>query len=521
VIGPARDTWGALAASVAGGLSMAAAFHPLDLGWLAWVAPVPWLVASCRPGARHVWLLALAFGAAFQLCGLAWIGEVTTAGYVFTAVSMGAHFVPAALVVTAARARLGMPLPLVLPAAWTASEWARGELYLGGFAWLYAGNTQWRWTALAQIADLGGSYLVGIVVLVVASALAELAIARAWPASAHRSRWIWAAVALGLVVASVAYGTWRIATTRLTPGPRIGVVQGNIPQDVKLRQGVSEITDPHVDLTRALARAPERPELIVWPETMLPGCPFSEVGPRDLVRSLAKDAGLPLLVGCTRAERSGPADEPWRHFNSMVLVRPDGAMGPVYDKRRLVPCGETIPLRDVFAWLPSLVRNMVGYVPDVAPGSETVLFPIGAEQLGVVTCNESTFPALARGARARGARILVNATNDGWFKESGELWQVVAISCLRAIENRAAVVRAANTGISCVIDPVGRVTHRIDAGGRVMSVRGTLNERVELDDRVPWALVVGDAVAYAAIGWSLVVALWAWRAGTLLGGRPR
>lgn len=307
----------------------------------------------------------------------------------------------------------------------------------------------------------------------------------------------------------------------MSDGPRLALVQGNIPQEVKNRlPSLAVIIDPHVRLTRTLRGAQPAPDLIVWPETMLPGCPYTQADMGDLVGALARDVKTPLLIGCTRFAPH-PQRDRWIHYNCQAWVGADGRLGAAYDKRRLVPCGEYIPLRGVAPWLPEIVRNMVGYVPDVTPGvADPPLFEVAGAPFGVVICNESTFPGVSRATRRSGARFIVNPTNDGWFKESAELDQVVAICVFRAIENRVGFVRSANTGISCFIDPDGRVRSRLEVGGKQKSVEGTLTDVVRLDSRRPLALAVGEWPAYLAVLLSALLGLWLWRAAPTAPAAP-
>lgn len=508
--------WAALLLPLICGALSTLAYHPVDQGWLIVLTPVPWLLSLAEPRARWVGWSGLAFGVGFLGVGLWWITHVTTVGYAIAVLAMGAWFAPMALLTSAARRRLRLPLTLVLPACWVACELVRAH-FIGGFIWFFSGHAMWRYP-LAQVADLGGVWLLSAMLAATSGALAELWLARVRPESSlPRAGWQVATCAL-LLFAADGYGRWRLATSSFEDGPRIGLVQASIPQDVKLeRRDITEtITEPHITLSEQLLAADPAPELIIWPETMFVGCPFSDPEERDRLGAMARFMGRPMLIGCNRmAPSADDPDDRWRAHNTVALVHPDGRLGAHYDKRRLVQGGEYIPLRDQLPWIQAVVKNMVGYVPDNTAGTEAVRFSLSDDSpgFGVVICNESTFPWLSRQTVAAGARFLVNPTNDGWFKESSELEQVVAICTFRAIENRVGLVRAGNTGISCFIDPDGRVRRRLLVDGKHKNVRGTLVDVVRLDTRVPLARSVGEGVAYLALLVSLLLGLGCWRRG--------
>jgi apolipoprotein N-acyltransferase len=494
-------------AAVASGLLLTLAYPPLDQGWLAPFALLPWLIATCGATPTRAARDGLAFGLAFQALGLVWITHVTTVGYMIAVIVTGWWFAPLAAVAVAARQR-GIPLVIALPPLWVAAEWGRSQL-LGGFIWFFLGHSQWRYP-LAQVADLGGVWLLSAMLAAFAGALADVLAGTQHGGLSRRVRWSGLAAASSVLLLGWCYGCWRLQQASFVPGPRLGLIQGNIPQAIKLERmdTVATILEPHVALTRQLAQEHPRLELIIWPETMMPGLPLDIARDHDFATRLARTIATPLLLGTNRLSRGGEPAAAWREHNTILHFDATGELLGLYDKRQLVQGGEYLPLRDVLPWVASVVRNMVGYVPDLTPGTALGRFATPQVPFGVVICNESTFPGLTRELAANGARFIINPTNDGWFEQSAELDQVVAICCFRAIENRVSFIRAANTGISCFIDPCGRVQRQLEVAGAIKAVRGTLVDTVQLDDRQPPQRWVGDAVAYIALALTTLLVGW-------------
>jgi apolipoprotein N-acyltransferase len=158
--------------------------------------------------------------------------------------------------------------------------------------------------------------------------------------------------------------------------------------------------------------------------------------------------------------------------NSAALISPSGGIVSRYDKIHLVPFGEYVPLKNVFFFAESLTRN----VGDFAPGREYTVSPIGDRRLSTAICYESIFPNLVRQFVANGSELLVVTTNDGWFGQSSAPYQHLRMGVVRAVENRRFIVRAANTGVSAIIDPYGRILRETPIGKR-MILEGTVSYR--------------------------------------------
>jgi apolipoprotein N-acyltransferase len=343
-----------------------------------------------------------------------------------------------------------------LPALWLAAplwvtlEWLRGWFFIG-FPWGALGYSQYRHHDLAQMAEVTGVYGVSAVLVLFNAVAAEVLRRRG---EGLRRRVMPALVALTvLMIGLPAIGRWRAEAIRGLPPAghlRVGIAQGNVAQDHKWDPVYQNDTmTRYRDLT--LGMVPAKPDLIVWPETATPFF-FQEPGPfRQAVLALAGESGAYLLLGSPAFRQTGFGQ--LLESNRAYLVSPEGRELAQYDKIELVPFGEYVPYKSVFFF----VSRIVTAVGDVVPGMATTVFRIPAGRFGAMICYEGIFPDLTRRFVAGGADFLVNITNDAWFGRTTAPWQLLAHVTFRAIENRVPVVRAANTGISALIDADGRI----------------------------------------------------------------
>jgi apolipoprotein N-acyltransferase len=461
--------------AVAGGGLLALAFPWPDCGPLAWIALVPllWVGLGHGPGVafRTGWL----FGVAFFLGTLYWI--VFTISH-YTALSpliaVGPLLLlcgflglfPATFALGGERARQrGVPLALAAPPLWVTLEWVRGWI-LGGFPWVGLGYSQWRATYLIQFVELTGVH--GMSALLVLVNVVVYAAFRRWRDGRAPSLWsLWATAAL--LVTLMAGGYVRVhALAALPPAgeTRIGVIQGNIPQDVKWDPAYQWSTIEHYEaLTEKAAAAGAT--LIVWPEAAAPIFFQNEDELRERIRALARRLDVWLIFGSAAYSRT-VGDEFVLHNRAYVLA-PAGDE-QFYDKMKLVPFGEYVPLADLFFFVHKIVEG----VGDFRPGTAAVVADTPYGRFGILICYEGIFPSLTRRFVAGGADFLVNITNDAWFGRTSAPSQHLAMGTLRAIENRVPVVRVANTGFSAMVDVDGTIrwqTGLFETAWRVDTVR--------------------------------------------------
>ena len=475
---------------------------PVGFSFLAWVSLVPFILV-CSPDIKTRFLIPAAYLVSlfYWLGNLYWIAPVTILGWITFCFYTAALWPILTLCLRWCR-RKKIPLFLAAAVLFVGAERLQG-LFLGGFFWRFLAHSQYKYTTIIQIADIFGAAGVSFLIAMVNGLLAELIIA------AHRNRRLKAAdlVKLGAVsaalLATILYGRWRINQSPefIEDGPLVAALQSNVPQSVK-REGLrgegepakktsQQIFDELLQKSKAGAKAGAR--LIVWPETMVQATLNQEILDLKVVdpthpwevfdnalRDHARDTAF-LLIGAY----SGKADESGTKFaeryNTAFLYRPDGEQDPKrYSKIHLVLFGEVLPFRKSCPLLFNLIMkfNPYGYDHSLDAGTQYTVFEMvdgdGRQprtyNFGVIICYEAAVPSIARRLvlnehGKKQINWLINISNDGWFvrfkdeqiRPSTELPQHAAICAFRAVENRTAVLRSVNTGISCLIDPLGRV----------------------------------------------------------------
>ncbi len=448
-----RPSRAELTAAVGASLLFALAFPPLRLFVPAFVCLVPLAVAVDRaPTAGSAARVGLWFGLLGYGANLYWIAValsiftwLASLGYVAALVWLAPWFALTTAALWAARRFTGWPFAVLLPTVWVCSELVL--LHLGdlAFPWLTLGLAVSTFPHFAQLADLSGVHGLTAWIAITNGLIADAILTR-------RRVAVRVAGILALGAGVYAYGTWRLATTPLRALAPIAVIQPNVPEDEKIQEANRpRFMGIMASATRAgLVRGP-KPALIVWPEASLPDFLSNHGEWRDSLRALAAETHTPLLFGVLDVTWLSPVS--YDYFNAAELADSTGQLGaqPAYHKEYLVPIVERVPFVNP-RWFEGL-KYFGGFGRGVDP--EPFQLPFG--RLGVLICYESIFPDLARHYRRSGADVLANITNDAWFGRSMAPYQHVAHLRLRAIENRIGIVRAANTGISEYVDPLGRV----------------------------------------------------------------
>jgi len=344
------------------------------------------------------------------------------------------------------------PFALLLPVVWTASELFINYMSDLAFPWLPLGLATSRFPSLAQLADVSGVRGVSFWIAASAGLLVD-----AWLLRTERRK---VAVRLGLIVvlavAVAGYGRWRLRTIALSPLAPVAIVQPNIPQEEKWqKENLGRIVSILADLTREGMRS-NPPRLVVWPEVALPGYLVQNPEWADTLRALSAPTRIPILFGVIDVEffssRAPDGTQEYEIYNAAMTTDSTGriAAQPPYRKEFLVPVVERVPFLDP-DWFSGLK-----YFGGFGRGKDQPPFRYAFGDAGILICYESIFPQLSREYKRGGAELLVNITNDAWFGQSIAPYQHEAHLALRAIENRLGIVRAANTGISGYIDPLGR-----------------------------------------------------------------
>jgi len=431
------------------------AYPTFDVWGAAWCALVPLLAAVARLKYRAAFLTAFLAGFLFFGLTVYWVVHVTIPGTVILALYCGLYFGLFGAGFRFVRVHFGWAGRCVGAASlWVGLEYLRAHIF-SGFPWALLGYSQTENLPAIQIADTFGVYGVSFLLVLVNVAWFEsfdalLTRSAARPVILRR-----AGVVVVLVGVWLGYGAVRLYQDPLISSPlRVALVQANIAQEIKwVPRFSASILDKYVLMTQ-IAQLKDDPDLLVWPETSFPE--YLVVGDNDApLQALARDTGRQLLVGSIRLEEG-------RFFNSALLYLPSGVLGGLYDKLHLVPFGEFLPGRSRLPLLEKLIP-----IEDFTRGRAHTIFSLKGERCplmraGVLICFEDIFSSLARASVRNGADILINMTNDGWFKDTASPYQHYQASVFRAVENRVYVVRAANTGVSCIIDDTGRTVMRVE-----------------------------------------------------------
>ncbi|MBU4211783.1 MAG: apolipoprotein N-acyltransferase [Verrucomicrobia bacterium] len=444
-------------AAMLSGLLLFAAFPPLEWSLLAWVALVPLLLVSASSAPRVAFRCGFLAGVVFWLLSLVWLTRVSWVGWFFLCLYCALFMACFTLTVSwwiarkGLRSRLGNPLMVLsIPAVWVGWEYLRAMLF-SGFPWNLLGVSQYANLRLIQTAEVGGVYLVSYLVVLVNAALALILIQyiRRQPGEPLRMHSELLVALLGIALAQL-YGT--MALRRLpaaTDTLKVAAVQVNIPQLEKWSEVWTAAINNRLRRTSLHAIEHCAPDLIVWPETVVPDfvrtSPVSQRVVADVIRH-----GTSVLMGSMDFDDSGRAI---KYFNSAFLYQPGGSAPQTYAKRHLVLFGEYIPLEQ---WIPFL-RVLTPTEESFTPGREATVFRLGRRAFSVLICFEDTVAGLARDCVRAGARALINQTNDAWFDPSWASRQHMAQCVFRCVENRVSAVRATNTGITCFIDRQGRI----------------------------------------------------------------
>jgi len=434
--------------SLISGVLLSLAFPRANVHWLAWFALAPLMYYTYRLNQRRALACAATFGLGFFASLLYWIGIFGKLPW--AALSLFQCLFIVAFVASAKLigSRLGSwGRFALLPALWVSFEWIR-SLGTFGFTWGDLGYSQYKVLPIVQLASFTGAWGVSFLIASFNSALANLVAARDDLRRLRAGRDQVMLVALGvLLLAALGSVSLKRPADRTGRLIRAAVVQGNIDQDIEQDVAFCERT---WRTYRTMTLAARNADLIVWPETVVPGSLGCDPFIQRRLADLAAAAKAHLLVGGWDENDKGG------DLNTAFLIGPGSGILGRYAKVRLVPFGEFVPLR---RYMPFLQYYRVTPM-DVSPGPGYNLLDAGSYKLGTAICFESIFPDISRRLTASGAELLCVITNDAWFGRTSAAEQHLSKSVFRAVENRRYLIRAAATGISCIVDPHGRILSR-------------------------------------------------------------
>ncbi|MGO9603201.1 MAG: apolipoprotein N-acyltransferase [Candidatus Binataceae bacterium] len=446
------------------GVILALAFPPYEFSLLAWLAFVPMLYAieGCRPlkVLLIAWLQEFVFSATSGSWALSTLHEyahlptmTSVIEFLVLCLIHAAFGGCATALADFVRRRLSVPLALALPVTWTAGEWMRVNLPFT-FPWNLLGYAEYRELALIQFAEFTGVYGISALIVFVNVCIYDLLFTSPVP-TARRGI---LGSCFAILALAILFGTLRTRQVDSAPAAgrlRVALISGGIPAaTVPSKSGILDFYRLETSMTLS-----QHPDLVIWPESAarfifqsdgLYSLAMTEdsVCRRSLVE-FAYNSATPILFGALAFQQSH-GEVTMR--NRAYLLSRAGEVAGYYDKLKLVPFGEYLPMR---SWLAPHLRTIAS-IGEFASGNRDSLFKVDHVRLGVRICYESLFPDLMRNTAEAGADILINLSNDAWYGKAGAQ-QALAMTAMRAVETKRPVIRVANQGLSAIVSPAGRI----------------------------------------------------------------
>jgi len=339
-----------------------------------------------------------------------------------------------------------IPLYLTAPVLWVSLEYGKSFI-LTGFPWENLGYSQYLNTYFIQFADVFGVFGLSFLIIFISAIIFEFINKKSG------RDYIAVIVAFFIMAGVYIYGVWRVDQVnkemRNSQEIEVSLIQGNIDQSVKWDKNFKRET-LNIYENLSLKNSPGNGSLIVWPETAVP-FKFQNINIlHDQIVNLSAKTKSWLLFGSVS---SSPKMDGQDIFNSAYLLSPSGEVRGRYDKVHLVPYGEYVPLRNLMPFVEGFTEG----IGDFSKGAGFYPLSMDNKKIGILICYEAILPFAARAYKNNSAELLVNITNDAWFGSTSAPFQHFSMAVFRAVETRLYLVRSANTGISGIIDPTGRI----------------------------------------------------------------
>ncbi|MBF0453024.1 MAG: apolipoprotein N-acyltransferase, partial [Candidatus Magnetomorum sp.] len=446
---------------------MTASFPPISLYALAYIAWVPLLFAIRSSSFVSAIFLGCITGLVHETILLSWIIPTLTTHaqfsvlYAFVLTIVMSAILSASFAICAGLTHLFSKKPhhlYCLPFFWVGLEWLKSHGQLA-FPWELIGYSQYKCTTFIQISDIFGIYGVSAVILLVNVSIFIVLLAffqKQWKGQTISNQLLVISIALLICIPTLIfiYGSKQIAhMDAYLPHvlhKTVMIVQPAIPQGEKWDgDNRIPITEKMVQLT-ATGKHNKTVDLVVWPETALPYPFHSKHRLRQFVLQAIQQMNIGLVVGTPTFINS---NNQTTNHNSAYVIDRQGNIQSRYDKVRLVPFSEVLP----FPFLQGLWMHCGAPDNKFSPGIFGQIHSLNDFNLGIQICFEIIFPQYARILSDKGANLLVNISNDAWFGQTASPYQHFSMAVFRAVENKRALIRCANTGISGIIDPCGRI----------------------------------------------------------------
>jgi apolipoprotein N-acyltransferase len=523
-------------AAISSGLLYSGCFAPFNQAWLCWIALTPLLAVIWFSGtnSKSRWLRDLSLGyvagLAFFWTVFSWLRTVTVPGLVLVGFYMAIYFALWSWICGLLRPSLRAPavvnrwtqpppnelpqsrspwlrstnnlrLAFLLSSVWVAQEWLR-SLVFSGWGWNTLGTALHGQLAIIQIAEFTG--VAGLSFLVAFTNIILLTTARRFiletqvrPMRPHYDL----TLTMAAIVGVMGFGLHSLEMQRPAKTLNVALVQPNIPREQKLSAEFAQKTfDQFTRLSTPALGASARPDLMIWPESSMPGPVLADELSYRFVMDFSASAKTDLLLGTIDLNETDA-------YNAALLVSDGGKRVQIYRKVHLVPFGEYVPGRHT---IPLLARVVGDQVPDdFAFGKEHTVFHLTNDKARVapLICFEDTIGDLTRQFILGGANLLANVTNDGWFLRSAGSQQHLANAVFRCVETRLQMVRAANTGVTCFVNEFGRITQiLVDEHGSQFTA-GVLTGEVSIPTEYELTFYVrhGELFAQGCVGVALLV----------------
>ena len=499
--------WQKFLLSIASGILNVLIFPKAELSLLAWFCLVPLLI--CIYQERKSWqafLFGFITGFVFFIGICYWITDVlksygglgwTGAFALFLVLVAYLSFFYAGFALSFSRLSLFLPIHCfyLSPFFWVAAEYLRGHL-LTGFPWCLLGYALVDNVNLAQLSTITGVYGLSFAAAIVNSMVASLFLT---PTKTAIYRLAMVCLFLG---GTSAFFSWKKEESSRAE-QQVRIVQTNISPEqswdkeskAALLSELSALSTQGSGERKPLAE-PKRMQVTIWPETPAPFYFNHDPEFSQHMRNLAKISPGYLLFGFVDFKSSDIQPNQRDPYNSVALLSPAGLVISQYDKTHLVPFGEYVPYAGFFFFIDKISTEAGNFKPGTRL---TVPFVSGNHRLGSFVCYEAIFPSLVRCFAFEGANVFVNVTNDGWFGNSAAPFQHLNMARFRAIENHRYLLRAANSGISAIIDPYGRIRQKTP-----LNVRTVVDSTFEWEDKLTPYTRYGDVFAWACLGVTLL-----------------
>ena len=479
--------------AISSGILFAAAFPTISLGFLAFVAFVPLLVAITRVrSGREAFLLGWLSQFVAWLIMVPWVVRVMThygglpaiAGYGLLAAMaaiLGLYGALFAWLVWRLRLGEGVSRWLVVPLAWAAIEYLR-TYALTGFPWNLIATTIVDYTPLVMIDRAAGPYLVGALIVLPSALIGWIVTQK--PRGFRLALVATCYVMFFFVWTMTGFVAARVITKPTGSEPAIAaLLQPNISQEMRW-DSENLVTIYRRMMTMTAAAASKGAQVVVWPESTVPLAYGSTPFYRQSIEDLSRERNIDVILGSVAEDATNPT----KLWNSAFLASGGTTVGH-YDKIRLVPFGEYVPLRKLLFFAEKLVRD----VGEFQFGENDS--PLrGKFAYGPAICYEIVYPQITRTQVRNGATVLVTVTNDAWYTGTSAPAQHLAQARLRAIEDDRYLLRSATTGISAFIDPAGRIVEAIP-----MSQEGTIYARFQPRTSITPYVRLGDWFAWVSV----------------------